>query len=60
MSLLATLIAKDSYVVAVLCQRFTTIVKQVKFEGVWGNSQARKCFQKQLSAKYLKQTVFFM
>ena len=60
MSLLATLIAKDSYAVAVLCQRFTTIVKRVKFEGVWGNSEARKCFQKQLFTKYLKQTLFFM
>ena len=60
MSLLATLITKDSYAVAVLCQRFTTIVKQVKFEGVWGNSEARKCFQKQLFTKYLKQTLFFM
>ena len=37
--------------------RVTKIVKQIKFEEVWGNSEARNCFQKQSFTKYLRQTI---
>ena len=44
-----------------LCQRrVTKIVKQIKFEGVWGELEARGCFQRQSFTEYLRQTLDFV
>ena len=32
--------------------------KKTKFEGVWGDLEKEKCFQRQSSTKYLKLTLF--
>ena len=34
--------------------RVTKIVKEIKFEGVWGELEAQKCFQRQSFTKYLR------
>ena len=34
--------------------------KQNKLEGVWGDLEARNCFQRQSFTKYLRQSVVFM
>ena len=38
----------------------TKIVKQIKFEGVWGELEAKSCFQRQPFAKCLRQTLVFL
>ena len=38
----------------------TKIIKQIKFEGVWGELEARKCFHRQPFTEYLRQTLVFM
>ena len=40
-----------------LCEE---IVNEIKFEGVWGELEAKNCFQKQSFSKYLRQTLVFM
>ena len=40
--------------------RVTRVVKQTKFEEVWGRLEVRNCFQRQPFAKYLRQTLVFM
>ena len=37
--------------------RFPKIVKEIKFEGVWGKLEAKKCFQRQPFTKYLGLTL---
>ena len=39
--------------------RVTKIVKEVKFEGVWDEWKAEKCFQRQSFTKYLTVTLAF-
>ena len=38
----------------------TKIGKEIKFEGVWGDLEAKKCFQRQSFTKYLRLTLVFM
>ena len=40
--------------------RVIKIVKELNFEGVWGDLEAKKCFQKKPFTKYLIQTLVFM
>ena len=40
--------------------RVTKTVKQIKFEGIWGDLAAKLYFQRQSFKKYLKQTLVFM
>ena len=40
--------------------RVTKIVKEIKFEGVWGDLESKKCFQRQSFTKYLRVTLVFM
>ena len=40
--------------------RITKIVNETKFHGIWGELEAKNCFQRQSFAKYLKQTLSFM
>ena len=37
--------------------RVTKIIKEIKFEGVWGNSESKKGFQRQSLTKYLRLAV---
>ena len=45
-----------------LCEgiRITKIVKEIKFEVVWGELEAEKCFQRQSFTKYLRLTLIFI
>ena len=36
------------------CIRVTKIVKEIKFEGVWGELEAKRCLQRQSFTKYLR------
>ena len=36
--------------------RVTKIVKEVMFEGVWGEVESKKCFQRQSFKEYLRLT----
>ena len=38
----------------------TKIVKEIKFEGVWGKLESKKGFQRQSVLKYLRLTLGFM
>ena len=38
----------------------TKIVKEIKFEGIWGKLEAKKCFQRQSCPKYLRVPLVFM
>ena len=40
--------------------RVTKIIKKIKFEGVWGKLEAKKCFQRQPFTKYLRLTLVSM
>ena len=40
--------------------RVTKIVKEIKFEGVWGELKAKNCSQRQSFTKYLRQPPLFM
>ena len=40
--------------------RVTKIVKEIKFQGVWGELGSKKCFQRQQLTKYLRLTLFFL
>ena len=40
--------------------RVTKIVKQIKFEGIWGKLKAKNCLQRQPLTKYVRQTLAFM
>ena len=40
--------------------RVTKIIKQVKFGGVWGKLEAKKCSQRQPFTKYLRETLVFI
>ena len=40
--------------------RVTEIVKEIKFEGVWGGLETQKCFQRQSFTKYLRLTLVSM
>ena len=40
--------------------RVTKIVKEIKFQSVWGELKAKNCFQKQSFTKYLRLTLVFM
>ena len=40
--------------------KVTKIVKNFKFENVWGQLEAKNCFQRQAFTKYLKVTLVFM
>ena len=40
--------------------RVMKIVNQINFEGAWGELEAANCFQRQLSTKYLTQTLVLM
>ena len=35
-------------------------VKEIKFDGVWGKLEAKKCFQRQTFTKYLRLTLASM
>ena len=37
--------------------RVTKTVKQIKFEGTWGELEAKYCFQRQSWSKYIRQTL---
>ena len=39
--------------------RLTRIVEEVKFEGIWGQLEAKNCFQRQSFTKYLRLTLVF-
>ena len=39
--------------------RVVKIIKESKFEGVWGELEAKNCFQRQSFTKYLKLTLVF-
>ena len=56
MSLLTVPIAKN----CVKYLRVTEIVKQIKFEGIWGELRAKSCFRRQAPTKYLRKTQVFM
>ena len=38
----------------------TRIVKEINGEGVWGDLEAKNCFQRQSFTKYLRLTLAFM
>ena len=40
--------------------RVTKIVKEIKFEEVWGKLDTKTSFQRQLFTKYLRPTLGFM
>ena len=40
--------------------RVTTIVNEIKFEGVWDELEAKNCFWKQSFTKYLRQTLVLL
>ena len=40
--------------------RVTKIVKEIKFEGVWGELESKKSFQRRSFTKYLRLTLVFM
>ena len=40
--------------------RVTKIVKEIKFEGVWGELESKGRFKRQSVTKYLKVTLVFM
>ena len=40
--------------------KVTKIVKEIKFKGVWGELEAKYCFQRQSFANYLRLTLVFM
>ena len=40
--------------------RVTTIVKEIKFEGVWSELEAKICFQRESFTKYMRLTLVFM
>ena len=40
--------------------RVSKIVKEIKFEGTWGELQAKKCFHLQSFTKHLRLTLVFM
>ena len=40
--------------------RVNKIVKEIKFEGIWGELAVKKCFQRQSFTKYLRLTIVFM
>ena len=40
--------------------RVTKMVKEIKFEGVWGRVRSKKCFQRQPFTIYLRLTLVFM
>ena len=40
--------------------RFTKIVKEIKFEGIWGELESRNGFHLQSFTKYLRPTLVFM
>ena len=40
--------------------RVKKTVKKIKLEGVWGELEARSCFQRQSFTKYLRQPLIFM
>ena len=40
--------------------RVTKIVKEVKFNGVWGELESKKGFERQSFTKYLRFTLVFM
>ena len=40
--------------------RVTKIVKEIKFEGVWGELESNKGFKRQSVTKYLRLTLVFM
>ena len=40
--------------------RVTKIVKEIRFERVWGKLEAKKCFQRQPFKKYLRLTLVSM
>ena len=40
--------------------RVTKIVKEIKVERVWGELEAKNCFQKQPFTKYSRLTLVFM
>ena len=40
--------------------RVTKIVKEIKFEEIWGNAEAKIFFQRQSFTKYLILTLVFM
>ena len=40
--------------------RVNKIVKEIKFEGIWGELAVKTCFQRQSFTKYLRLTIVFM
>ena len=38
----------------------TRIIKEINFEDIWGELEAKNCFQIQPFTKYLRQTLVFM
>ena len=40
--------------------RVTKIVKEIKFEGVWGELESKTGFQRQSVTKYLRLTLVFV
>ena len=40
--------------------RVTKVVKKIKFEGIWGELEAKKGFQRQSFTQYLRLTLLFM
>ena len=40
--------------------RVTKNVKEIMFEGVWGELESKKCFQRQQITKYLRLTLVLM
>ena len=41
-------------------RRATKDVKEIKFQGVWDEIEAKKCFQRQSLTKYLRLNLVFM
>ena len=40
--------------------KVTKIFKEIRFDGVWGKLEAKKCFQRQSFTKYLRLAIVFM
>ena len=43
-----------------MCHRVKKTVKQIKIKRVWGELEAKNCFQRKSFTKYLRQSLFFI
>ena len=60
LALFCNLIAPILRYTCVKSLRVTKIVKEIKFEGVWGKLEAKDYFQRQSFTKYLRVTLVVM